>query len=100
MLTPPVEGERLRSFHNLVQPGGFWPWPTPRHRSVLRDFLPLYLSAVALVYGVTFAIGNFLFGRHLAGSILTLTALAGSWLIARLLNRQNWGRAPDAGETE
>ena len=92
-LTPETKRETLHSFHKLVQPGGFWPWPTPREKSVLRDFLPLYLSAVALVYGLTFAIGNFIFGRIVAGSILLLIALTGSLIITRLLNRQNWSKS-------
>ena len=96
-LTPPTRPEKLRSFHERVQPGGYWPWPTPPERSVLRGFLPVYLSAVALVYGLTFAIGNFIFGRLLTGSLLLLIALAGSLVIARYLNRQNWTGSRQAG---
>ncbi len=98
-LTPPTQRETLHSFHKLVKPGGLWPWPTSKEHSVLRDFLPLYLSAVALVYGLTFAIGNYIFGRFVAGSVLLLIALIGSAIITRFLNRQNWSvTTPDKQE--
>jgi hypothetical protein len=82
-LTRPVEKRRLAEFVRLVRPGGSWGPVAAETADVKHDGLGpgtvlAWLSGVALVYGLTFGIGQLLLGSRGAGwGLLGLAGLGG-----------------------
>ena len=92
-LTRPVSTERLEAFVRLVRPGGWWSpvtrdWPEFRHDGLGPRTFVLWISGVALVYGLTFGIGQVLIGDPLRGAILLAAAAAGGVVVAGELRRK------------
>jgi SSS family solute:Na+ symporter len=101
-LTRPESTATLRSFYRLTRPGGpGWkkvvedaradgdiidepdhgiPWEMP------AQVLMVFVGCVS-IYASLFAIGNFLYGRPLAASALTIVAAAGTYALFRLFGR-------------
>ena len=86
-LTPPTTDACLTRFYEKIRPGGPG-WEAPRHRlgwkpaselgrswAVPHGILCMFLGCV-MIYSLLFATGNWLYGRHLIATLLTLLALA------------------------
>ncbi|HPF35423.1 MAG TPA: Na+:solute symporter [Candidatus Krumholzibacteria bacterium] len=91
-LTRPADPARLREFVTRVRPGGWWgpvaaSLPDLRHDGLGRRTLGLWAAGVALVYGLTFGIGQLLIGSPLKGALLLAAAAAGAVVTARELRR-------------
>jgi len=91
-LTRPVEPGRLRAFVTKVRPGGRWgavaaDLPDLRHDGLGRRTLGLWAAGVALVYGLTFGIGQLLVGSPTKGALLLAAAAVGAAVTARELRR-------------
>jgi SSS family solute:Na+ symporter len=68
LLTPPADGETLRSFYGLIRPlgpgwrgAGFEPYPASADDSLTAAFLAWFLACV-VVYGALFGTGYVLYG--------------------------------------
>lgn len=101
-LTKPESAATLRSFYRLTRPGGpGWrkvvdearsegddidvhdrdtPWEMP------AQILMVFIGCIS-IYSSLFSIGNFVYGRPLAGSILALVALGGTYSLFRLFSK-------------
>lgn len=91
-LTRPVEAGRLRAFVTKVRPGGRWgpvaaDLPDLRHDGLGRRTLGLWAAGVALVYGLTFGLGQLLVGSPAKGMLLLAAAAVGAAVTARELRR-------------
>jgi Na+/proline symporter len=85
-LTRPEPEATLREFYRRVQPGGWWGRFAGEVETTLepvtRGFLSAWLSGLALVWGMTFAIGQLILGNVALALVLFLVAaggLAWSW---------------------
>jgi Na+/proline symporter len=83
--TRPESEATLVSFYARVQPGGWWAPIIPKVEQTLppvsRGLFGNWLAGVAMIWGLTFAIGHLLFGNWQMGSILLLVSLAGfAWI--------------------
>jgi solute:Na+ symporter, SSS family len=84
-LTKPESEETLVGFYQRVQPGGWW---APVKGKVKKTLQPVsegllwnWIAGVAMIWGMTFALGNMIFGNWGTGFILLLLAVAGSaWI--------------------
>ncbi|MHC4823154.1 MAG: sodium:solute symporter family protein [Planctomycetota bacterium] len=86
LLTPPVEREHLRAFHDKVQPAGAWkPYGTGAVGR-LRPILVGWAGGIALIYGLLFGIGGWLLGDPIL--LPFTTALVGAGLL-----RWSWPRS-------
>jgi len=104
--TPPVEPSVLRSFYERVRPAGPG-WARVRRESALPaspDSLPLallgWVLGLASVYGALFAVGGFVYGRPVQGTVWSLiagAAVAGLVLAGRRLWAPAAGPAPAEG---
>ncbi len=87
-LTRPVDRAHLRAFHDRVRPGGFWrpvtTAPPPPDRILTRTTWIDFAAGLAVIYGIGFAIGNFLVGdpTH-AAALLALAATGAATLYWR-----------------
>jgi Na+/proline symporter len=84
-LTKPESEKTLKTFYKRVQPGGWW-GPIAHQlettmQPVTKGFFLNWISGLALVWGATFSIGNFIFGNWKTGLGLSILALAGfGWI--------------------
>jgi hypothetical protein len=84
-LTKPESEKTLKTFYKRVQPGGWW-GPISHQlettmQPVTKGFFLNWISGLALVWGATFSIGNFIFGNWKTGLVLSILALAGfGWI--------------------
>ncbi len=88
--TRPVESERLEAFVRRVRPGGWWGPVAAATADVRHDGLGprtvrAWLSGVALVYGLTFGIGQVLIGDPVKGAVLLALAGLGGFGVSREL---------------
>jgi SSS family solute:Na+ symporter len=101
-LTPPESQATLRAFYRLTRPGGpGWkkvvdearadgdrideashglPWEMP------AQVLMVFIGCIS-IYASLFSIGNYLYGRPLAGTALGAVAAAGTYMLFRLFGR-------------
>jgi len=84
-LTKPESEATLISFYQRVQPGGWWAPIQDKVETTLqpvsKGFAGNWLSGVAMIWGLTFAIGNMIFGNYGSGFSLLLLAIAGfAWM--------------------
>jgi SSS family solute:Na+ symporter len=101
-LTPPESQATLRAFYRLTRPGGpGWtkvvdearadgdrideasqglPWEMP------AQVLMVFIGCIS-IYASLFSIGNYLYGRPLAGTALAAVAAAGTYALFRLFGR-------------
>ena len=92
-MTRPVQQEQLEMFVRRVRPGGWWhpvtkDWTGFRHDGLGPRTLLLWVSGVALVYGLTFGIGQMLLGDPRRGVLLLSAAGAGAVVVAMELRRK------------
>ena len=84
-LTKPESEETLVNFYQRVQPGGWWS-PiqskiTQTLQPVSKGFFGNWVAGVAMIWGLTFAIGHMVFGNWGIGIGLVVIALAGfAWM--------------------
>jgi len=88
MLTRPEPRETLVAFYRRVRPGGAWGDIAAEagdviHRPVLKGILLTWLGGVALIYGLTFGIGQLVLLRVGQGLLLLALAAAGGWLVKK-----------------
>jgi solute:Na+ symporter, SSS family len=106
-LTRPADEETLRSFCALVQPGGpGWtpvleraaavgvPVPQAGTGWIVPQGVLAMLAGSFAVYAALFAIGNWIYGRHVPAAILTVAAVVGAVYVARI-----WGRVSGAARS-
>jgi SSS family solute:Na+ symporter len=101
-LTRPESQATLRSFYRLTRPGGpGWKKVVDEARAdgdmidELNDGLPWEMPAQVLmvfvgcvsIYASLFSIGNFLYERPLAGTVLAAVAVGGTYTLVRLFGR-------------
>ena len=85
LFTAPENPQTLRNFYRRVQPGGWWK-PVARdipatQTPIFKGFWKNWIAGVMMIWGSTFAIGNFLFCRPLTGSLFTILAISGFFFI-------------------
>jgi len=84
-LTKPESEETLVNFYQRVQPGGWW-GPVQDQinhtlQPVSKGFLGNWIAGVAMIWGLTFAIGHMVFGNWGIGIGLFLIAIVGfAWM--------------------
>ena len=89
-VTKPVPLEKLNEFYRRVRPGGFW-GPVDDELKKSKDnvlsprFLLDWIAGLALAFGVTFAIGHYIFKQFTAGIFWTAVAIGGFWWIACMI---------------
>ncbi|MEE8437501.1 MAG: hypothetical protein V3S22_04095, partial [Candidatus Neomarinimicrobiota bacterium] len=90
--TKPEPDLVLRQFYERVQPGGWWgrisagfiPTKTP----VTKGFVQNWIAGTAMIYGMTFAIGHFIFGNYWNGFLLTAIAVgAFAWIWSTTISK-------------
>lgn len=83
LLTPPVEREHLRKFHDKVLPAGAWAPFGDGAKRRLGPILVGWAGGVALIYGLLFAIGGWVLGNAMAIplviALIGAIALRWSW---------------------
>ncbi len=85
-LTKPVSEDKLKRFYRRVHPGGIWrkAWKERYGGAPLRAHLLNWALGAVLIYGATFGIGIWIFGRAVEGIVLLAVAgLCGYWSVRR-----------------
>jgi Na+/proline symporter len=95
LLTAPEPDQTLRSFYRRTNPGGAWSRyaeGVPGDRAVLgRKAIGNWVCGLAMVYGITFAIGFAIFGRWWPCLVAAAVGGVGSGLLyARLGRIASW----------
>lgn len=101
--TKPEQESVLKQFYERIQPGGWWGsipdgikiTKTP----VTKDFVQNWIAGTAMIYGLTFAIGHFIFGNYWNGFLLT--AIAGgsfAWIWSMNISNLEKGAVHDTDE--
>ena len=80
-ITAPEKSSTLIEFYKRVQPGGWWK-PIAKSinvtkESVVKGFFMNWIAGIALIYGMTFAIGNLIFGNWINSALLILLSMIG-----------------------
>lgn len=88
LFTKPESERTLTAFYSRVQPGGWWKTFSRKSdlQPVTKGFLLNWIAGIGLIYGLNFAIGNWIFGN--TGNALLLFAISGIgfwWLWNNLL---------------
>ncbi len=91
-LTKPEPDRTLSVFYNRVQPGGWWGQYAQGSSlpPVTKGFFLNWIASAALIYGLNFALGHWMFGH--TGNALILFTVAGIgfwWLWKHLLENIN-----------
>jgi SSS family solute:Na+ symporter len=89
-LTKPEPERTLTTFYDRVQPGGWWgSFAINRNmQPVTQGFFLNWIAGTALIYGLNFAIGNWLFGNgRYALSLLLISAIGFWWIWNNLLKK-------------
>lgn len=82
-LTKPEPASTLNRFYQRVQPGGNWS-SFAKHttlKPVTKGFFFNWIAGIAMIYGLNFAIGNWLFGNNGYALLLFLISGIGFWWI-------------------
>ncbi len=89
-ITKPEPEATLKNFYNRVQPGGYW-GKFAKHTTmqpVTEGFFFNWIAGIALIYGLNFAIGNWMFGNdEYALLLFTLSGLGFWWLWKNLITK-------------
>ncbi len=89
-ITKPEPEATLKNFYNRVQPGGYW-GKFAKHttmRPVTEGFFFNWIAGIALIYGLNFAIGNWMFGNNgYALLLFTISGLGFWWLWKNLISK-------------
>ena len=96
LLTPPEPQATLVAFHRRVRPGGWWGPVADEAGGAgrpLKGAMLAWLGGAALVYGLTFSLGEALLLRPGRAAALAALAVAGGWVVKRAA----FGPEPDAG---
>jgi len=89
-ITKPEPESTLKNFYKRVQPGGYW-GKFAKHttmKPVTDGFFFNWIAGIALIYGLNFAIGNWMFGNN--GNALLLFIFSGLgfwWLWKNLITK-------------
>ncbi|MDP7072080.1 MAG: Na+:solute symporter, partial [Candidatus Marinimicrobia bacterium] len=89
-LTKPESERTLTTFYDRVQPGGWWGSFAIKSdmQPVTQGFFLNWIAGTALIYGLNFAIGNWLFGNgRYALSLLLISAIGFWWIWNNLLKK-------------
>lgn len=83
--TKPEPDSTLINFYKRVQPGGWWGTisssVTSTMEPVSKGIFINWIAGISLVYGTTFAIGNFIFGNTGNAILLTVISILGfGWI--------------------
>jgi Na+/proline symporter len=109
MLTPPTDEQCLRKFYTIVHPGGPG-WRRLRESAakdgeVLPDQqwdVPLGIICILLgclgIYSALFATGNWIYGRPISASILSVTTILAGALLLQLWGRLSTNDRSNCGE--
>ena len=89
-LTKPESNATLTTFYQRIQPGGWWGSfaQGATLQPVTKGFFFNWLAGIGLIYGLNFAIGNWMFGN--TGNALILFAISGIgfwWLWNNLISK-------------
>ncbi|MCH7612031.1 MAG: Na+:solute symporter [Candidatus Marinimicrobia bacterium] len=89
-ITKPEPEATLRNFYLRVQPGGYW-GKFAKHttmKPVTEGFFFNWIAGIALIYGLNFAIGNWMFGNDgYALLLFTFSGLGFWWLWKNLITK-------------
>lgn len=89
-MTKPEPEATLKNFYNRVQPGGYW-GKFAKHTTmqpVTDGFFFNWIAGIALIYGLNFAIGNWMFGNDgYALLLITFSGLGFWWLWKNLITK-------------
>jgi len=89
-LTKPEKDSTLVNFYKRVQPGGYWGQfgQETTLQPVTKGFFLNWIAGLAMIYGLNFAIGNWMFGS--TGNALILFTVSGSgfwWIWKKLITQ-------------
>lgn len=99
LITKPTDEETLKTFYEKIQPSGYG-WhgflhkmkakgnPVRREKGYIAVELSLAFFGAIAIFSALFAIGNFVYGQYLMGSILTIVAALGAYYIFWGLNKR------------
>lgn len=84
-LTEPEPFDRLTTFYQKVQPGGWWQ-PVIGNidhtlQPVSKGFFSQWIAGIMMIYGATFCIGNFVFGQIQNAMLLFTIAGIGFYFV-------------------
>ncbi len=89
-LTKPEPASTLSRFYQRVQPGGLW-GSFAKHTTlqpVTKGFFFNWIAGIAMIYGLNFAIGNWLFGNNgYALLLFTLSGIGFWWIWNNLISK-------------
>lgn len=89
-ITKPEPEATLKNFYLRVQPGGYW-GKFAKHttmKPVTEGFFFNWIAGIALIYGLNFAIGNWMFGNDgYALLLFTFSGLGFWWLWKNLITK-------------
>jgi solute:Na+ symporter, SSS family len=110
-LTRPADDARLRSFYELVQPGGpGWARVLQRAEAegrpvrgsgdgwIVPQGILAMIAGCFAVYAALFAIGNWIYGRPLTATVLTALSLVAAVYVSRVWGRVSGDRSGSQGE--
>lgn len=96
LFTRPTHMDTLESFYRRVHPGGIgWRFISDQFPEIRSDagYGGLFIGWIAgsvLVYSSLFAVGSWLFGKPIQGSIMALVAILSGVVIFQSMSRIGW----------